>query len=825
MRVVCPHLAASFAALAALAPPAPSAVAPAPAEEVVSGFDLLGWRRLGVLSVRLPELQAGGQDSLLDGDPLTHVRVQGAEASFALDFAPAQVVRRVVIVPAGDAPQRVTLTVVEPDGDRFAAGEQEASPQQPAIFRLMDVAAAALEVEVARVDGQPGAALADVLVEGRLELHSLSLEGVPDTLPEGASFPFRVTGRDGFGGRPDLTALAQVLVSPAQALVLSGARASTRVQGPVALEPRLGELAGPVRPLLVTPLDPAPPAPQALPGTRVVELRLQGEPPFEVFRRAAGEKAAVSLGRTLRGTFYDDSVQPGTAYGYSARRVDLLDNALTATGPEARARTHGRLPPGVREVARVPLLLAVFTDSLPPGERERVPDAVQAARLFAWRHTLGRVLLDPVVLEVPGPTPVTSGPTMVAIEARLRELGVEDGRFSVVAAVSHDFEGDWSGFRLLGDATGLLLRGHPVPTPPGALGPAPALTFSLMHELHHAGTGLVLEATGALLPTGHPEQDFTAGLLGVLGGQPFDVGDDWDLAAALLAGFDGWSRLPAPWARPFELLDTDGDGLADVDDRLPLDERRLGTDPLRADSDDDGAGDFAELAAGLYRGSNPIAPDSDGDGLRDGFDAFPLSDFTGVIAAGRVPRPLASLPGPLQPYAPPVQVSACWTRGALTLEFLVGEPSDVFVDLDGSGRNGRWESDVNTGPPDAPAGDAWTGPLRLALRAFTPPLGVYAGGRPVRGALVAAETVGDDQYRVVAVLPPNLGPGLTDGYVPLDAPLADGLRLQPGTVLGLGFTLRPSREPEPAPFDPFAPDTDWFSTFELHRLLDAVLQE
>ncbi len=825
MRVVGSPLAAPVAALVALTFAAPGASVSAPTEFVVAAFDLLGWRRQGVLAVRLPELQAGGQDSLLDGDPLTQARARDADATFALDFAPEQVVRRVRIVPAGDVPQRVTLTVIEQDGDRFAAGEQDVAPGGEAAFRLMDVAAVALEVGVQCTDGQPGAALADILVEGRLELQALSLDGVPDTLPEGASFPVRVSGRDSFGGRPDLTALAQVLVSPAQALALSGSRATTRVQGPVALEARLGSLAGPVQALLVTPLDPPPPAPQALPGARVVALRLQGEPPFEVFRRTAGEKACVSIGRTLLGTFYDDSVQPGTAYGYSARRVDLLDNALTATGPEARVRTHGRLPPGGREVARVPLLVAVFGDSLPPGERELVPDSVQAARLFAWRHTLGRVLLDPVVLDVPGPTPVTSGPTMVAVEARLRELGVTDGRFSVVAAVSRDFEGDYSGFRLLGDATGLLLRGTPVPTPPGVLGPSPALAFSLLHELHHAGAGLLLQTAGDLLPTGHPEQDFAAGLLGVMGGQPFDVGEAWDLQAALLAGFDGWSRLPAPWVRPFELLDTDGDGLADDDDRLPLDERRLGTDPLRADSDGDGAGDFAELAAGLYRGSNPLASDSDGDGIRDDFDPFPLSDFTGVIASGRTPRPLASCPGPLQPDSPPVQVSACWTRSALTLEFLTSEPYDVFVELDGSGRNGRWESDVNTGLPDAPAGDAWSGPLRLALRAFTPPLGVYAGGRPVRGALVAAEKSGEDRYRLVAVLPPNLGAGLSDGYVPPDAPLADGLRLQPGTVLGLGFTLRPARDPEPQPFDPFPQDADWFSAFELHRLLDAVLQE
>jgi len=816
------RVAALAAALALAAPPALSSAAP---EIVVAGFDLLGWRRLGVLQAQAPELQSGGPESVLDGDHVTTARAVAASGTWALDFAPAQTLRRVAVVPAGDAPQRVTLTVVELDGDRFAAGEQELLPGAAATFHLMDVAAQRLEVAVARLDEQPGAALADVLVEGRLDLVGLALDGVPDELPEGASFPLRVRGRDSLGGHPDLTGIAQVVVTPAPALLVAGARAMTRIQGPVALEARLGGLAGGPVSLLVTPLDPPPPAPAALTGTRVVELHLEGEPPFEVFRRAAGEKLAVSLGRTLRNVFHDETVQAGAAYSYSARRVDLLDNALTASGPETRVRTHARPPAGMREVGRVPVLLALFTDSLPPAERDALMVSVQSARSFAWRHTLGRVLLDPVVLEIPGPVPVTAGPTMVAIEARLRELGVKDDRFSVVAAVAREFEGDYSGFRLLGNAAGLLLRGTPVPTPPGALGPAPHFAWSLLHELHHAGGALVLETAGEILPTGHPDQDFRLGLLGATGGQPFDAGEAWDLQAALLAGFDGWSRLGLPWVRPLELRDTDGDGLADDDPRLPLDERLLGTDPARADTDADGLGDLTELAAGLYRGTDPLRADTDADGVADGFDAFPLSNFTGIIAAGRTPRPLASVRDPHATDGSSIEVSACWSRSALTFSIVTDEPCDAFLDLDGSGRLGPWESDVNTGSLEAPAGDAWTGPLRLALRAHTQPLGVYLGGRPVRDALVASEAVGDGRHRLVVVLPPNLGPGRSDGYVPQDAPLVGGLRLRPGTVLGLALTLRPSRDSDPQPFEAFPDDASWFSVFETHRLVDAVLQE
>jgi hypothetical protein len=812
--------AAGLVVLAALLAPAP------PPEVVFSGFDLLGWLRAGAVSVRAPALSVGGPVALLDGDPRTVSLTGGSEAQFALEFHPAQMVRRVAIAPAADGSTRVTLTVIQQDGHRFAAGEQDVPPGGEAQFRLMDVGVAELRVDVERTDGLTGTGLADLFVDGRFELTSLALEGVPATVPEGGSFPVRIRGRDSLGGRPDLTDLATLVVQPAPALSIQGGRARTRVQGPVSLEARLGGLTAPMVPLLVTPLDPPPPAPSVLPGARVVQLRLHGAPPFEVFRRAAGEKQPVSLGRSLREDFYDDSVQPGAAYSYSARRVDLLGNQLTAVGPEARGRTHARPQPGEHELGRVPLLLALFDDSFAPGEREAVLASVSAARLFAWRHTLGRILIDPVVLDIAGPTPVTAGPTMAAVESRLRELGVAKDGFTLVAAVSREFDGDYSGFRVFDDAVGMLLRGTPVPTPHGMLGPEPGIAWSLLHELNHVAAGLVLDATGEQLPTGHPDQDFGAlGLLGSAHGRPFDAGEAWDQAAMLLAVYDGWSRLGLPWVRPLEILDTDADGLPDADDRLPLDELRLGTDPTRADTDADGIADFTELASGLYRGSNPLSTDTDGDGIADALDPWPTSNFAGAIPSARVPHPLVSLPTLASPDAPPVAVAACWSRTALTLEIVTEEPCDIFLDLDGSGRLGRFESDANTGSYGAPIGDCWCGPQRLALRAHTAPLGVFLGGHLLHNALVTAEREPDGRHRVTAILPGSLGPGDPQGLVDPGAALTDGLRLRPGTVLGLGLTLRPSRRPEPTPFEAFPDDADWFSVFETHHLMDAVLRE
>lgn len=58
-----------------------------------------------------------------------------------------------------------------------------------------------------------------------------------------------------------------------------------------------------------------------------------------------------------------------------------------------------------------------------------------------------------------------------------------------------------------------------------------------------------------------------------------------------------------------QLLDSDGDGLWDVDER-----GFYGTNPVVVDTDGDSIGDGEEV----YYGSNPMAYDTDGDGVDDG---------------------------------------------------------------------------------------------------------------------------------------------------------------------------------------------------------------
>jgi hypothetical protein len=81
---------------------------------------------------------------------------------------------------------------------------------------------------------------------------------------------------------------------------------------------------------------------------------------------------------------------------------------------------------------------------------------------------------------------------------------------------------------------------------------------------------------------------------------------------------------PEPPAQPLKEIDTDKDNLSDEE------ERALKTDPLNADTDNDGLSDYDEVR---YYKTNPLNSDSDGDGY---FDGVEVSHGFNPLGAGKL---------------------------------------------------------------------------------------------------------------------------------------------------------------------------------------------
>jgi len=101
----------------------------------------------------------------------------------------------------------------------------------------------------------------------------------------------------------------------------------------------------------------------------------------------------------------------------------------------------------------------------------------------------------------------------------------------------------------------------------------------------------------------------------------------------------GFRYFTLRWGTLVEYADADNDGIPDDAPDLPVDEKRLHSDPAKVDTDGDGLSDMMEVMAcrwvefgGNYTwAGNPKGhycdlrnPDTDGDGLKDGMDPYPF---------------------------------------------------------------------------------------------------------------------------------------------------------------------------------------------------------
>ncbi|MER3402483.1 MAG: hypothetical protein C4337_04115 [Armatimonadota bacterium] len=128
-------------------------------------------------------------------------------------------------------------------------------------------------------------------------------------------------------------------------------------------------------------------------------------------------------------------------------------------------------------------------------------------------------------------------------------------------------------------------------------------------------------------------------------------GEHWNVMAYWLRTLSDLQWLRFYFGEPIIVRDADQDGVPDDDPRLPLDEKRFGSDPRRPRTDGH-LNDLHKVMLSTWapaplqntfvkpafqsRLPNPKAPDSDGDGIPDGVDPYPLYPWIPLIPYQRI---------------------------------------------------------------------------------------------------------------------------------------------------------------------------------------------
>ncbi|MCH8806658.1 MAG: hypothetical protein IH986_11285 [Planctomycetes bacterium] len=408
---------------------------------------------------------------------------------------------------------------------------------------------------------------------------------------------------------------------------------------------------------------------------------------------------------------------------------------------------------------------------------------VELGRLFYFRNSLAKLncAIDWIVVD--GAPPDTSGPTMRHIEADLRERGVTPGQYDGVFVTGVGLSGNFGGFTIL-DGTAGCFGGHSVRGgltwyPEDDRDTAYGTAWNFVHEYQHAIDLVIAENSGRKdLLHAHPYADrnekFFKGY--------YPGGEHWDWIACTFREFDGWLELKGVTNSFLECADADGDGMPDDDARLPMDEKRFGSDTTKRDTDGDGLDDLGEFTAGRYRGADPAKADTDADGTNDARDRHPIqpvaatlpyspgggsSDSVGPLSRGVFAR---------NDVGGDISVRGAWNEDGLYFDFVGPRKFTVYAKIDGSPASGFWEG-----------GDTYL--LRIADQK------VELAGLGLKGAAFGSMALGgprpDGSWGLFAHLFAKLGQGVSKeiNYGGKREPqdVVDGLTLVEGRSIAFNF--------------------------------------
>ncbi len=189
----------------------------------------------------------------------------------------------------------------------------------------------------------------------------------------------------------------------------------------------------------------------------------------------------------------------------------------------------------------------------------------------------------------------------------------------------------------------------------------------ITHEFHHQLDAL-MEASGF---TEYYHSDLPWKM-------PGRFGEDFDFNAQImrLAAAGAWLGLA--FGSLEQTKDADHDGVPDNDPSLPFDERKLGGNPGKKDTDGDGLADLNEVMAGTSLATKLDHRDTDGDELPDGSDPQPLYEFNGTVKRGTASTFIASI----QQNDLVADVYAGWDEKYFYVRYEADRPANILVQVD-----------------------------------------------------------------------------------------------------------------------------------------------
>ena len=544
---------------------------------------------------------------------------------------------------------------------------------------------------------------------------------------------------------------------------------------------------------------------------------------YAIFRKEANGKypseptwTTVPDARSNTVKFNDFNLKPDTTYVYTIATYNK-SGAINSRFSKEISVTMMPAGAALGRAANLRVLVAMYTKDMTKQEQNRLINSVLKGMEFFYRNSLGRLNLEPTFIFLDGTYQVVNNDHMLQFERDLRARGVKDNQFDgFFLMAKENLPGFLGGYVILGNTFGGL--GY-APTPAreymdefnrGELYGMQVWIF--VHEFGHALDGLSDQYSEMLF--NHPPWAYPL----PKGYTSFNWGEGFASMAPILRLYNGYTKYKAPHNGYIEYFDSDKDGLADSDMRLPVDENRFGSNPSSRDADNDGLSDLQEYCAGIYTGSDPYTRDTDGDGIPDGKDATPLCDFCPSIKRFTTPpqfngnitgdwTKLAGKPTYQTDKSLKAAFYAGWDDNYLYMAVESNKKIKLWLSVDGSGQNGRFETDgvfagytnwnTNKHSPTS-YGDCYSSEACLYIdpnkntvqkrTLINMAKGEWSGDpKPVDSSQVFYSKNGN-KHTMMIKIPKALGPGIGFSYWKPGTPTIDGLRLSAGRILGFQLT-------------------------------------